>query len=50
MPVPIRYIPIRDVLQDGIAQALDRGAEALRAGRGALEMSSVTFIVSLSVI
>ncbi len=31
MPVPVRYIPIRNVLEDDIAAALERGALALKA-------------------
>lgn len=31
MPVPVRYIPIKSVLEDKIARALDRGAEALKS-------------------
>ncbi len=33
MPIPVRYIPIRDVLEDDIAEALTRGAEALESAR-----------------
>jgi len=31
MPVPVRYIPIRNVLEDDIAAALDRSTQALKA-------------------
>ncbi len=31
MPVPVRYIPIRNVLEDDIAAALERGSQALKA-------------------
>ncbi len=33
MPVPVRYIPIRSVLEDKIARVLDRGAEALKSSQ-----------------
>lgn len=33
MPIPVRYIPIRSVLEDKIALALDRGAAALESRR-----------------
>lgn len=33
MPVPVRYIPIRDVLEDKIAEALVRGSAALKRAR-----------------
>jgi len=35
MPVPVRYIPIRSAVEDGIAKALDRGAEALLLAQNA---------------
>ena len=33
MPVPVRYVPIKSVLEDKIARALDRGAEALKSNK-----------------
>lgn len=35
MPIPVRYVPIRSVLEDGVAEALERGAEALREAQNA---------------
>ena len=34
MPIPVRYVPIRSVLEDGVAEALERGAEALKEAQG----------------
>jgi len=34
MPVPVRYVPMRDVLEDRIAEAVTRAAESLGAARG----------------
>ena len=31
MPIPVRYVPIKSVLEDKIARALDLGAEALKS-------------------
>ena len=41
MPIPVRYIPIRDVVEDEIANTLQRGVDALKRARTADERWNV---------